>query len=108
MNEIFKLKDLLENENIKFEFKDNSMNLPNIMNYKFDENFGKHYQICCPANNENRYVSVVQGYGTYGVEEDLLEIMGLLTPAEEEKDSVIGYLTAEEVLKRIKNYLRSE
>jgi hypothetical protein len=31
-----------------------------------------------------------------------IEIMGLLTPEEQEYDSVVGYLTAEEVFRRIK------
>ena len=46
--------------------------------------------------------------GTYGSEEDKLEIMGLLTEIEEEEDSVRGWLTAEEVFKRIKKHIEEE
>jgi len=51
--------------------------------------------------------SVICGYGTYGGDEGLLEIMGLLTPSEEEQDSVVGYLSAEDVFNRIKNHYDS-
>ena len=54
-----------------------------------------------------RLISVIQGHGTYGEKEDLLEIQGCLTPRELEEDSVKGYLTAKEVFKRIKkNYIK--
>ena len=51
--------------------------------------------------------SVVCGHGSYGGNEGLLEIMGLLTPEEEEQDSVVGWLTAEDVFDRIKNHYDS-
>lgn len=41
---------------------------------------------------------------SYGNGEDLLEIMGLLTSEEKEHDSVLGYLTAEDVFERIKKH----
>jgi len=44
-------------------------------------------------------------FGTFGSQEDKIEIMGLLTDEEAEHDSVLGYLTAEEVFERIKKYL---
>lgn len=46
----------------------------------------------------------IEFFGSYGNREDLLEIMGLLTPEEEEHDSVLGHLTAEEVFGRIKKH----
>lgn len=39
--------------------------------------------------------------GSYGHERGLLEMMGLLTKEEEECDSVVGWLTANEVFARI-------
>lgn len=38
----------------------------------------------------------------YGYKDGLIEIMGLLTDEEREKDDVVGYLTPEEVFRRIK------
>lgn len=48
--------------------------------------------------------SVVIGAYTYGGDEGLLEIMGLLTEEELEIDSVKGYLTAEDVFGRIQKH----
>lgn len=53
-------------------------------------------------NNEERICDVIQHCGSYGNRQDLLEIMGGLTEEEQENDSVLGYLTAEEVFKRFK------
>ena len=58
---------------------------------------------------EDFVCSVIFGYGTYGFEDGKLEIMGLLTPDEEQYDSVAGYLTAEDVFNRIsKHYKESK
>lgn len=50
--------------------------------------------------NGKRIADVVQHFGSYGADENLLEIMGCLTSEEEEQDSVRGFLTAEEVFER--------
>lgn len=63
--------------------------------------------LCYPVFGEGRICSVICGKYTYGGEEGLLEIMGLLTPEEEEFDDVLGYLTADQVFKRIKNHWES-
>lgn len=47
-----------------------------------------------------RIADAIEHCGSYGNAEDLLEIMGLLTP-EEEWDSVLGWLTAEDVFNRM-------
>lgn len=54
--------------------------------------------------SKNIKISVVEGLGTYGREQDRLEIIGGLTPWEQFKhgDSPIGFLTAKNVFKRIK------
>ena len=85
---IFKLKAMLEESHIPFEFK--------IREFGVD----KIYQICYPKDGFRRKCSVIQGNGTYGGEKDLLEITGLLTDTEE-NDGVLGYLTAENVFDRI-------
>ena len=60
------------------------------------------FKICYPNCGNDRKCSIIQGIGTYGEEQDLFGIMGLLTEIEEEYDSVAGYLTAENVFNRIK------
>lgn len=99
--EIFKLKRMLEKAEIPFEFiecfgydKRLLSAYPDIMD---------HYQICYPYKGEYQRISVIGGFGAHGADQDKLEIMGLLTPWERYNhgDSVIGYLTAENVFKRI-------
>lgn len=98
--EIFKLKEMLEEAKIPFEYEDESMPVEFIIDGKWEK-----YHICYPAFDKTRVCSIVQGRGTYGNENDLLEIMGLLTDKERKwGDSVAGHLTAEDVFNRIKNH----
>lgn len=87
--QIFKLKDMLDKEGIKYEYKE----------IKYIA--GMSYYIVIRRNNHT-LCSAIQGPYSYGSEYDLLEIMGLLTKEEEAIDEVAGGLTAEEVFKRIK------
>ncbi len=108
--EIFKLKVMLDKENIPYEFLDRS-----FIDYNKHKLQYPFYQIIVyePFNDWNewddfepiRLISVIQGHGTYGEKEDLLEIQGCLTSKESTEDSVKGHLSAKEVFKRIKkNY----
>lgn len=111
--EIHKLKQMLEDADIPFDW---------IEGWGYDEtqikelrkiapDLTNRYQICYPEgsfhNDEKRWISVIEGFGTYGAERDRLEIMGGLTPYEKftyrHADSVIGGLTARNVFCRIKN-----
>lgn len=58
------------------------------------------YQICYPSQKDV-VCSAIEHDGSYGRDSDLIEIMGLLTEEEEESNSVVGYLTAIEVFRRI-------
>lgn len=87
--EIFKLKEMLEKAQIPFVFKEHN-----------DARNG--YQILYPADGIKRQCSVIEHSYSYGNEQDLLEIMGLLTDEEVEVDDVVGFLSAENVFKRIK------
>lgn len=82
--EIISLKEMLEKENITFSFKE-----------LFDG-----AQIVVMSNNHS--ISIIEHKYSYGSEKDLLEIMGCLTKEEKKDDAVLGYLTAEEVFKRVK------
>lgn len=90
--EIFKLKTKLENANIPFVFREL-------------KDFGG-YQILYPDIGENNVCDVILHEGSYGREQGLLEIMGLV---DEEKvdDEVEGYLTTEECFNRIKKHYKS-
>lgn len=66
-------------------------------------------QVCYPTREQPELVmDAIEHYGSYGKDEDKLEIMGLLTPDEEEHDSVLGYLTAEDVFERIRKHHNGE
>ena len=91
ITEIHKLHKMLDEAKIEHEYIDRSGNF-----------LGRHeyWQICVYDVQGERVISVIEGHGTYGAEDDLLEIMGLLTE-EEKDDSVVGWLTAENVFERI-------
>ena len=106
---------MLTEAGIEHEWRDRTPN--GVVGYLKDLNWG--WQICIYYPDGDRMISAIEGYGTYGyggldhgtcgtTEEDgdLIEIMGLLTPEEEKWDSVCGYLTAEEVFRRITEALK--
>ena len=64
------------------------------------------WQIIYPKDGEERIMDAIENFGSYGSDKDLLEIMGLLTPEEEQHDRVVGYLTAKNVFERIKEHYR--
>lgn len=98
--EIFKLKDMLDKAGIEYEFLDHTTNIGNMGEWT-------SYQICCPCSDLKRqYISIIQSFGSHGRDDDLLEIMGLLTPEEAEEDGVAGWLTAQDVFDRIQDYLK--
>lgn len=68
--------------------------------------FCNGWQIIYP-NEEKRVADVVQHFGSYGNEKNLLEIMGLIKP-EETCDSVLGWLTAEDVFRRFSEHYKGE
>ena len=61
---------------------------------------GETPQVWYPNTEEPKMDAICHEY-SYGGRDGLLEIMGLLTEEEAECDSVVGYLTAENVLARI-------
>lgn len=88
MLEIKRLKEMLEEAGIPFEYTEDLQS--------------ERYHLCYPVNLiGERVCSVIQSEYSYGGKDNLLEIMGLLTDAEREKDDVVGWLTAEEVFSRI-------
>ena len=92
-NEILKLKAMLEEAGIVFDFYPRKE--------LHDEWDG--YQIIYPAD-EGRVCSVIEGALTRGGVCDKLEIMGLLTKEERKDGTVKGWLTAEDVFARIKKH----
>lgn len=100
--EIFRLKRMLEKEGIPFEFIEH-LGYSDALLKEFPDLLN-HFQICYPAKGKKMRISVVEGLGTFGREQDRLEILGGFTPYERfyHGDSPIGFLRAENVFKRIK------
>ena len=92
---------MLETADIPFEFVDcfgYDKRLLSVFPDIMDQ-----YHIFYPSKGEDQKISVIEGFGAYGSEQDKLEIMGLITPWERfEGNTVVGWLTAENVFKRIK------
>lgn len=87
---IFRLKDMLDEHNIPYEF----VFMPDILGFR----------LCYPSMDKDLVCSVVETGMSYGHENDLLEILGLLTYEEKRMDDVVGHLTAEDVFQRIKSH----
>lgn len=110
--EIFKLKRMLEKEEIPFDWIPNwgydSEKLEKMK--KIAPDLVEHYQICYPLKGKDLWISVIGGFGVFGEHEDKLEIMGGFTPWEQfnHGDSVIGFLTARNVFNRIKKHYNKE
>ena len=85
--EILKLKQMLEDNGIPHELIRNM----------------DGWQVCYPQFEKFK-CSAIETFASYGRHQDLIEIMGLFTKEENEAGhgGVIGYLTAEDVFKRIK------
>lgn len=112
--EIHRLHEMLIEAGIEHEFRERAE--PNVKPRYEKMGIDLGYQVIVYYPNGERMISAVEGWGTYGYggrwdhgldgttekDGDLIEIMGLLTPEEAEWDSVVGYLTAEEVFRRIK------
>ena len=64
-------------------------------------------QVWYPARQGHIMDAICHQY-SYGGNEGLLEIMGLLTEEEEKDDGVVGWLTAEDVLARIIKHRQEE
>ena len=97
--EIEKLHNMLTEANIEHFYEERFKGAMDMGN-----GWDWGYQITIYDDNGNRILSAIEGAGGYGFEDNLIEIMGLLTPEEQESEAVKGWLTAEEVFKRIEGY----
>ena len=83
-NEIIRLHKMLNKADIPHDFEESC----------------DGYHLCYNQGKQTVCSVIEHGY-SYGSSSDLLEIMGLLTPAESVNDSVAGWLTADDVFNRI-------
>lgn len=119
--EIERLHKMLLDAGIEHEWRDRTPDGWRDLCGKYPKLFNADrvwgWQVIVYKENGDRLVSAVEGWGTYGYSDesglfgepsDLIEIMGLLTPEEEREGvgGVIGWLTAEEVFRRIVEALK--
>lgn len=90
MNELDRLEYMLKKNNIPYERIDEEGN--EMFPYL------NRHQICVPSEKDRKWDAICH-YGSYGYKEGLLEIYGDIVVAED-GDSVVGFLTAEDVMKR--------
>jgi hypothetical protein len=89
MSELDKLEQYLKDNGIGYE--------------RIDENvdtWGRHQIKVFGSDSEIAWDAICHR-GSYGFEQGLLEIYGTLVDEEKDGDSVAGWLTAEDVIKRI-------
>ena len=114
--EIFKLKRMLERAEIPFDFISHFDRLAGTEGVERAQQLRdlfpdfEHYQICYPSD-DNRWISVIEGLGSYGSDADLLEIMGGNKPYDlfvNKGPTVQGYLTARSVFNKIKRHYEED
>ena len=81
--EIFKLKKMLEDAKIPFDFYEIGTEAKAMIPE------WEHWHINYPSK-KGCIISAIEGTGTYGAEDDKLEIMGGLTEEEAKHDTVEG------------------
>ena len=89
MNELDKLEQYLKDEGIGYSRTDENA-----------DSWGRH-QIVVFGQDAKVAWDAICHRGSYGFEQGLLEIYGSIVDEEKDGDSVVGWLTAEDVIKRI-------
>ena len=105
MTELDKLEQYLKEKKIPFDRVDQDCPLRMKMAMKkmkisISDGFGERHQIIVYDDYGNRRWDAICHYGSYGYEQGLLEIMGDIVKPED-GDDVAGYLTADDVIKRM-------
>ena len=99
LTELNKLEQYLRSKGIPYERIDQDQIRDHYGNVRQLE----RHQICVPViDYELREWDAICHYGSYGYEEGLIEIMGSIV-SENDGDSVAGYLTADDVIRRIED-----
>lgn len=104
MTELNKLEDYLEARGMRYERFDNDevVGARDGIIFKIDR-----HQIIVPASGSEAEWDAICQHGSYGAEEGLLEIYGVIVP-ESAGDIVEGFLTAQDVIERIERVYGKE
>ena len=99
LDELNKLEAYLRENGIEYERKDEE---PKTQ-FGVTIHFARHQIVCKDKNGKYMWDAICHPF-SYGYEQGLLEIMGVLVDEEKDGDSVVGYLTADDVIKRIEEF----
>ena len=104
LTELNKLEEYLKGRGMRYERFDNDevVGARDGIIYKFNR-----HQIIVPASGAEAEWDAICHRGSYGAEEGLLEIYGVIVP-ESAGDSVEGFLTAQDVIERIERVYGKE
>lgn len=98
LTEMNKLEMYLDSKKIRYERTDTEKRY-NMGDFEYDYDI---HQIIVGRKSENEWDwDAICQRGSYGCEEGYLEIMGTLVNPKTDGDSVVGWLTAEDVIARI-------
>ncbi len=108
LRELDKLESYLKEHKIPYERIDKpgygEVDL-GMIRYYGPFSMGERHQLCVPHQGEGCEWDAICHWGSYGSDEGLLEIMGSIVRSDA-GDTVEGYLTAKDVIKRIKEHDR--
>ena len=90
MKELDKLEAYLKENGFEYTREDNDC---------LERYMDKH-QIIVYKNGEKQWDAICHS-GSYGYEQGLLEIMGTIVDYEKDGDSVVGWLTADDIIQRL-------
>ena len=94
MSELDKLEQYLKDKKISYKREDRPAD-------EFGFNFHK---ISVPDDGDDYQWDAICHRGSYGYEQGLLEIYGSIVDEDKDGDSVVGWLTADDVIKRIEGW----
>lgn len=107
MTEMQKLDKYLTEHNIKHTYGRRWPETERIMSdYREGGAYDGGYQIVVNDNDGKYLWDAICGWGSFGFNQGLIEIMGVIVP-DDAGDSVEGHLTADDVIKRIEKYCAS-
>ena len=96
MSELDKLEMYLKENEIRYKRIDEPAFIPMID----DGDVGRHQIVVYDEKGGRKWDAICQ-FGSYGYEEGLLEIYGNIVDKKKDGDTVVGWLTADDVIERI-------
>ena len=101
MSELNKLEAYLKEHKFVYRRIDKPADSAFILDHCGTEGLGEQHQIIVYDERGCRQWDAICHWGSYGYEEGLLEIYGNIVDEEKDGDTVVGYLSARDVIDRL-------